>query len=170
MIKEWETGKQICGTNYLKGTHVENNLLKIKTFLLKHNVWCCVSFKCTAMWLRYTHTHTHTHTYIYIEAYIYIGFPSCSDGKESAFNAGDSGSVPELGRSPVEGNAYPFPYNCQENSMDRGAWRATDRGLQTVGHDWVTNIHSHTHTHSFFQILFQNIKYKIMSVIPWAIQ
>ena len=79
-------------------------------------------------------THTHTYIYIYLKP-IYKGFPSCSDGKESAFNAGDPGSVPELGRSPVEGNAYPLPYNCQENSMDRGAWRATDRGSQTVRHD-----------------------------------
>ena len=32
------------------------------------------------------------------------GFPVSSDGKESACNAGDSGLIPGLGRSPVEGN------------------------------------------------------------------
>ena len=42
-----------------------------------------------------------------------------SDGKESACNAGDPGSVPGLRRSPGEGNGYPFRYSFLENSMDR---------------------------------------------------
>ena len=57
-----------------------------------------------------------------------------SDGKESAYNAGDLGSIPrsssipglgaipELGRSPGEGTGNPLQYSCLENSMDRGAW------------------------------------------------
>ena len=45
-----------------------------------------------------------------------------SDGKESACNVGDWGSIPQLGRSPGEGNGYPFQYPCLENSMDREAW------------------------------------------------
>jgi len=45
-----------------------------------------------------------------------------SDGKESARNAGDLGSVPGLGRSPGEGNVYPLQYSCLEKSIDRGAW------------------------------------------------
>ena len=81
----------------------------------------------------------------------HLFFPGCSDGKESTFHAGDPGSVPELGRSPAEGNAYPLPYTCQENSRDRGAWWATDKGSQTVQHDWMTNIQSHTHTFLFFR-------------------
>ena len=44
-------------------------------------------------------------------------------------NAGDRGSVPELGRSPGEGNGNPLQYSCLENSMDRGAWWATVRGV-----------------------------------------
>ena len=44
-----------------------------------------------------------------------------SDGKESACNAGDSGSIPESGRSPGEGNGNSLQYSCLENSMDRGA-------------------------------------------------
>ena len=39
------------------------------------------------------------------------GFPSGSDGKESDCNAGDLGSIPRLGRSPGEGNGYPFLYS-----------------------------------------------------------
>ena len=51
-----------------------------------------------------------------------LGFPGGSDGKESAFNEGDLGSIPRLGRSPAEGNGYPHQYSGLENSMHRGAW------------------------------------------------
>ena len=47
-----------------------------------------------------------------------------SDSKESACNAGDSGSIPGSGRSPGEGNSYLLQFSCLENSMNRGAWRA----------------------------------------------
>ena len=51
------------------------------------------------------------------------GFPSGSDGKSSVCNAGDPGSIPELGRSPGEGNGSPLQEcSCLENLMDRGAW------------------------------------------------
>ena len=56
----------------------------------------------------------------------YLGFPGGSDGKESACNMGDQGSIPGLGRSPGEGTGYPLQYSCLESSMDRGAWQATD--------------------------------------------
>ena len=52
-------------------------------------------------------------------------FPSGSDGKEYAYNAGDSSLIPGLWRSPGEGNDNPFQYSCLEYSMDRGAWQAT---------------------------------------------
>ena len=47
-----------------------------------------------------------------------MGFPGDSDDKESAFNVGDLGSIPGLGRSPEEGNGYPLQYSGLENSMD----------------------------------------------------
>ena len=53
------------------------------------------------------------------------GFPGGSDGKASACNAGDPGSIPGLGRSPGEGNGNPLQYSCLENPMDGGAWQAT---------------------------------------------
>ena len=56
-------------------------------------------------------------------------FPGGSDGKASAYNAGDPGSVPELERSPGEGNGNPLWYSCLENPMDRGAWQATVHGV-----------------------------------------
>ena len=49
-------------------------------------------------------------------------FPGGSDGKASACNAGDPGSIPGLGRSPGEGNSSPLQYSCLENPMDGGAW------------------------------------------------
>ena len=42
--------------------------------------------------------------------------------KASAYNAGDPGSIPGLGRSPGEGNGNPLQYACLENPMDGGAW------------------------------------------------
>ena len=53
---------------------------------------------------------------------MYNDFPGGSDGKASAYNAGDLCSIPGLGRSPGEGNGNPLQYSCLENSMDRGAW------------------------------------------------
>ena len=58
-----------------------------------------------------------------------MGFPGGSDGKESAHNAGDLGSIPGSGKSPGEGNGNPLQYSCLENSMNRRAWWATDRGV-----------------------------------------
>ena len=60
---------------------------------------------------------------------VFLGFPRGSDGKESARNAGDLGSIPGLGRSPGEGNGNPLHYSCHENSMNRGAWQAPVHGM-----------------------------------------
>ena len=48
-------------------------------------------------------------------------FPDGSDSKESACNAGDLGSILQLGKSPGEMNGYPLQYSCLENPIDRGA-------------------------------------------------
>ena len=58
-----------------------------------------------------------------------MGFPGGSDDKEFACDAGDTGSVPGLGRSPGEGNGNTLQYSCLENSMDRGAWKAAVHGV-----------------------------------------
>ena len=67
-----------------------------------------------------------------------MGFPCSSVGKESAYSAGDPGSVPALARSPGEGNGKPLQYSCLENPMDGGAWQATVHGVARVGHSLVT--------------------------------
>ena len=56
-------------------------------------------------------------------------FPGGSDGKTSAYNAGDPGSIPGSGRSPGEGNGNPLQYSCLENPMDGGARQATVHGI-----------------------------------------
>ena len=56
-------------------------------------------------------------------------FPGGSDGKASAYNVGDPGSMPASGRSPGERNGNPPQYSCLENPMDGGAWWATVPGV-----------------------------------------
>ena len=57
-----------------------------------------------------------------------MGFPSGQTGKESACNAGGSGTIPGLGRSPAGGICYPHHYSCLENLhgqrslMDYSPW------------------------------------------------
>ena len=51
-----------------------------------------------------------------------LSFPAGSDGKASAYNAGDLALIPGWGRSPGEGNGNPLQYSCPENPTDGGAW------------------------------------------------
>ena len=74
---------------------------------------CWVHFRCTAKWFSYI--------------YIYILFHK---DKESTCNVGDRSLIPGLGRSPGGGHGNPFQYSCLENLMDRGAWWATDHGVE----------------------------------------
>ena len=60
-------------------------------------------------------------------------FPGGSDGKEFGYSAGDLGSIPGSRKYPGEGNGNPLQYSCLENSMDRGAWRATVHGVAQSG-------------------------------------
>ena len=52
-----------------------------------------------------------------------------SDGKESAYNSGDLGSIPGSGSSPAEGNGNPLQCSCLENPRDGGAWWAAIHGV-----------------------------------------
>ena len=56
---------------------------------------------------------------------VFLDLPGGSAGKESACIVGNLGLIPELGRSPGEGNGYPLQFSCLENSL----------GSQKVGHD-----------------------------------
>ena len=66
----------------------------------------------------YTWTTCYFYRYFYTILFIlFMSFPGGSVGKEFACNAGNLGSIPELGRSG-EGNGYSFQYSGLENSMD----------------------------------------------------
>ena len=70
--------------------------------------------------------------------------PFSSDGKASACNAGDLGSIPGSERSPGEGNGKPLQYSCLENPMDGGAWGTTVHGVAEL--DTTEQLHSLTHS------------------------
>ena len=65
-------------------------------------------------------------------------FPGDSDGKESAHNVRDTGSLPGSGGAPGEGNGYPLQYSCLENSIDRGAWWGTVHGVAKI-QTWLSD-------------------------------
>ena len=65
------------------------------------------------------------------------GFPGGSDGKESACNVGDPGSIPGSGRSPGEGKDYPLQYSGLENFMD-----CIVHGVAKSG-TWLSDFHFH---------------------------
>ena len=73
------------------------------------------------------------------------GFPGGSDGKQSACNVGDLGSIPGLGRSPEEGNGNSLQYSCLENSRDRRAWWPSVPGVTKSD---MTEQLTHTGIHS----------------------
>ena len=62
-----------------------------------------------------------------------MGFPGGSEGKELACNAGDTGLISRLRRSPEERNGNPLHYSCLENPMDRG-WQAI---IHRVAQSWT---------------------------------
>ena len=82
------------------------------------------------------------------------GFPGSSDGKVSACNAGDLGSIPGLGRSPGEGHGNPLQYSCLENPMDRGAWWATVHRVAKSQTRLSTERLTHINTHCFISWRF----------------
>ena len=81
------------------------------------------------------------------------GFPGGSDDRESACNAGDTGSIPGSGRSPGKGNGNPLRYSCLENPMDGG----TSLGYSPWGHkesDTTKQLHSLTSLRLFLVIFY----------------
>ena len=90
--------------------------------------------------------------YVYIYPFFFSclpiqfgSFPGGLDGKASAYNAEDLGSIPGLGKSPGEGNGTPLQYSCLENPMDGAAWQAT---VHDVAKSW-TRLSDFTFTFTF---------------------
>ena len=68
-------------------------------------------------------------------------FPGGWDGKVSAYNVGDLGSIPGLGRSPGEGNGNPLQYFCLKIPWMEEPGTLQPMGLQRVRHDWAISLH-----------------------------
>ena len=81
-----------------------------------------------------------------------LGFPCGSAGKESAYNAGDLGSISGLGRSAGEGKGYPLQYSGLENSINSvvhgvaKSWTRL-RDFQTMTQMNLSTKEKQTHTH-----------------------
>ena len=69
--------------------------------------------------------------------------------KNPPAKAGDTGSILGLERSSEGGHGNPLQYSCQENLMDRGAWKATGHGVTKTKVTECTYTHTHTHTPFF---------------------
>ena len=81
------------------------------------------------------HIHICVYVYVYVSVCVCMNvectvlvvvcfkleFPGGSEVKASAWNAGDLGLIPGLGRSPGEGNGNPLQYSCLENPTEGGA-------------------------------------------------
>ena len=86
-----------------------------------------------------------------------MGFPGSSDGKESAWDAGDSGSIPGSGRSPGEGNGNPPQYSGLKKSHGWSSlagytpWSCKESDMT----ERLTHAHTHTHTHTHTHITFK---------------
>ena len=87
-----------------------------------------------------------------------VGFPGVSDGKKSASNTGDLGSVSGLGRSPEEGHGSPLQYSCLENPTNRGAWQAMVHSVAESGTTEATE-HARTRAHIYTYIYIYSFSY-----------
>ena len=124
--------------SWLDGTtnSVDVNLSKLQEMVMDREAWRATVHDVTKSWTQLSDWTTKIYLIMHLCKWpqiepprAFLGFPGGSDDKESPCSAGDPGSVPGLGRSPGEGNGYPFQYSCLENSMDIGDWWATVHGV-----------------------------------------
>ena len=85
----------------------------------------------------------------------YQGFPGGSNSKISPCSAGDS-----LGKSPGEKNGYPLEYSCLENSIERGAWRATVHGVAELN-----TSEQHTQIYIYIEVQVQFSSVQLLSCV-----
>ena len=87
--------------------------------------------------------------------------PGGSGGKASAYNAGDLGLIPGLGRSSGEGNGNSLQYSCLENPTDGGVWYATVHGVAKS----QTQLSDFTFTGKIISLTLQTFVGKVMSLL-----
>ena len=66
--------------------------------------------------------------------YIFQGGSVVKNTPADTGDAGNTGLIPESGRSPGVGNGNPLQYSCLDNSMERGTWWAV---VQGVTKNWI---------------------------------
>ena len=92
--------------------------------------------------------------------YIHKGLPLWLGGENPTANAGNTGSIPEVGRSPGEGKGYPLQYSCLENSMDRGGWQTAVLGVAKESDiPEPLNINS-KHIHDHWTLFLEDVSFE----------
>ena len=71
---------------------------------------------------------------------VFLGLPCGPAGKESAYNAGDLGLIPGLGRAPGEGKGYPLQCSGLENSMDYTVHGVTELDMTFITKSLVITV------------------------------
>ena len=145
-----ETSQFLCMFSFSVEDHFLKVFIEFVTSLLLFHV---LSFLLQGMWdlSCLTRDWTYTHciwrwslnhwTTKEVPKYL-LAFPGDSDGKESC-DAGDTSSVPGLGRSPEGGHGNSLQYSCLENPMDRGAEWTSVHGV--TNRTWLSNPNFHFH-------------------------
>ena len=86
-----------------------------------------------------------------VKLYSLWGFLGVLDGKESACNVGDLGSIPGSKRFPKERKGYTLQYSCLEISIDRRAWWVMAHGVP--GSDMTEHVHFHFSCELFLKLV-----------------
>ena len=79
--------------------------------------------------------------------------------KKTACDAGDPSLIPGSGRAPGEGSGNPLQYSCLDNSMDRGAWWTTVRGV-TKESDMTEQLNNNKYIFLDIETVFHRVKKK----------
>ena len=108
---------------------LEINPLSVVSFFIIFLHLCGFSFHLAYSFLCCAKTFKFNQVPLVYFCFYFCDFPGGLDSKASAYNVGDPGSIPELGRYPGEGNGNPLQYSCLEIPMGGGAWYATPHGV-----------------------------------------
>ena len=140
--------------------------LSSQRVLLWLRLWffcCCFKVKLISSVALVTGLQQNDSVYIFFLILFHYSFPGGSDGKASAYNAGDPSLIRR--RSSGEGNGNPLQYSCLENPMDRGAWWATVHGVAKSRK--ALSDFTFTYFFWFFSIIDY---YKILNIVLCAVQ
>ena len=110
---------------------------------------------------------------VFSKTLVWKDFPGGSDGKASAYNEGDSGSIPGLGRSPGQGNGNPLQYSCLEKSH---RWRSlagySQRGCkESDTTEWLHFRMKIFHGKALYSLSLQALWYsgrELTSTVGWS--